>query len=103
MKDLFDAIGARTCSFAESYSELLQKKNEVLASDVVFLDVNLGPNLPSGVDAYRWLLGQKFGGTVVFFTGHARSHPLVQEAQHFPNVKILEKPAHIAEIEALIK
>lgn len=103
MKDMFLAIGASQCVCATSLEELQARSEEALRCDVAILDVNLGARHPNGIDAYRWLLSVGFPGDVVFFTGHARSHPLVQGALKYEGVRILEKPAPIRELEELLK
>jgi FixJ family two-component response regulator len=81
------------CLMARSYDELLQLGEEALACRVAILDINLGPGRPSGIDAYQWLRTQNFRGRVAFLTGHAKGHPLVEEASRLDNVRIIEKPA----------
>ena len=71
----------------EDYTE------EVLHARVAILDINLGPNVPDGVEAFRWLMKHGFQGKVLFFTGHARTNPQVALAEK-NGVAILEKPVH---------
>ena len=65
----------------------------MLQSRVAILDINLGPNVPDGVDAFNWLMDHGFQGKILFFTGHARTNPLVAQAVR-NGVEILEKPVH---------
>jgi hypothetical protein len=78
-----------------SLDEMKQLCANGLSWDLAILDVNLGGGQPSGVEAYRWLMGQSFAGRIVFLTGHARSFPDVAEA-HALGVKVLEKPVPIS-------
>jgi DNA-binding NtrC family response regulator len=44
------------------------------------LDVNLGEDVPSGVDVASWLHDHHPLARIVFMTGHAANHPLVRAA-----------------------
>ena len=66
------------------------------------LDINLGPAEPTGLDAYQWLRSHGFAGRIIFLTGHARSHPLVQEAYLTGDAIVLEKPTGIIQLESTI-
>jgi FixJ family two-component response regulator len=59
---------------------------------VAILDVNLGPEVPSGLDVAEWLREHHFAGRIVFLTGHARSHPLVAQLKHDARAEVLQKP-----------
>ncbi|HEY4180341.1 MAG TPA: response regulator [Kofleriaceae bacterium] len=58
---------------------------------IAFIDVNLGPNQPSGVAIARWLRESAPKLTIYFITGHAPDHPLVIEARGEAG-EILAKP-----------
>ena len=75
---------------------------EHTAFDLAILDINLGPEMESGVDAYRWLRDQHFGGRIVFLTGHARSHPLVTEARRLGDASVHNKPLRIDQLRELL-
>jgi DNA-binding NtrC family response regulator len=92
MAEVLAAEGWRTLT-VRSVAELQALGQRALAADVVVLDINLGPSRPSGIDAYDWLLGQGFGGRILFLTGHARSHPLVARAEHLHRARVIDKPA----------
>jgi DNA-binding NtrC family response regulator len=72
------------------------------AFDVAILDINLGPDAPSGIDAYRWLKSHDFPGRVVFLTGHAVSHPRVLEAARLGDARVYDKPISLQELRAII-
>lgn len=72
--------------------DLRRERVEALGCGLALLDINLGAGVSSGLDAYRWLKDNGFSGKTVFFTGHARSHPLVREALELPHVQVLSKP-----------
>jgi DNA-binding response OmpR family regulator len=91
------------CVCARSYAELMQLTDSALGSTVALLDVNLGPQQPSGIDAYRWLRDQHYRGRVCFLTGHARSHPLVAQALAVGDAQLVEKPIRTAELCALVR
>jgi DNA-binding NtrC family response regulator len=69
-----------------------------LASNLAILDINLGPDQPSGLDAFAWLGERQFGGRIIFLTGHAASHPLVDKAMRQHLASIYQKPLSIEEL-----
>lgn len=75
-----------------SYEALTARRSEALGCDVALLDVNLGAGLPSGLDALRWLRDEGFAGPILFFTGHAHTHPLVRDAIEAGEARVLTKP-----------
>jgi ActR/RegA family two-component response regulator len=83
------------CLTASSCEALEELGGRALVCKVALLDINLGEGKPSGIDAYRWLLRNRFGGRIAFLTGHARRHPLVEEANRLGTVRIFTKPAPI--------
>ena len=87
---------------ARSYAELVKISEVALGSAVALLDVNLGPQQPSGIDAYHWLREQKYRGRIWFLTGHARSHPLVAKALAAGDVQLVEKPISTDQLCALV-
>lgn len=86
-----------SCLSIASFQELKEYSSDVLSSQVVILDIELGMNQPSGIDAYKWLMSQGFQGRIFFLTGHGQSHPLVREAEK-AGVTIWEKPISATEI-----
>jgi DNA-binding NtrC family response regulator len=100
LSDLLGTLGNADCVCLRSVAELTGRREAVLSCDLALLDINLGPGRPSGLDAYRWLREQDFGGRIVFLTGHARSHPLVAQARGFGNV--LEKPVDVDALLLLV-
>ncbi len=92
MRDLLRFGCRASCVECGSYDELVTHPDEALACDLALLDVNLGPDSPSGIDAYRWLRDHAFHGRIRFLTGHARTHPLVEEACRIADAVVLEKP-----------
>jgi DNA-binding NtrC family response regulator len=100
LSELFTTYDAR-CLSVGSVDELMALGPRGLACDLAVLDVNLGAGRPSGIDAYEWLKAQRFGGQIVFLTGHARSYPTVAKAQAL-GIKVLEKPVHTAELARLL-
>ncbi len=92
-----------TCVAAHSVAELRAHADEALACDMAILDINLGRDEPSGVDAYRWLRERHFGGRTVFLTGHGQSHPLVAQARQLGEVEVLIKPLTTEQLRALFQ
>jgi FixJ family two-component response regulator len=94
LEALADLLQTRNCRsiIARSVDELQAHAREVLEADVAVLDINLGPGLPTGLDAYDWLLAQGFRGRILFLTGHAHAHPLVARAEKLRRAEVLDKP-----------
>jgi two-component system nitrogen regulation response regulator NtrX len=99
--ELLESEGAMFLG-AASFDEVVQLGSKALACDLVVLDVNLGPNSPSGVDVYRWLIQQGYQGRIVFMTGHAQTYPGIQAAFDV-GVEVLGKPFSIEKILELVK
>jgi FixJ family two-component response regulator len=91
LADLLATRGCR-CLLAQSVAELKALGTAALEADVAVLDINLGPGLPTGIDAYDWLLSQNFRGRLLFLTGHAHAHPLVARAEKLRHASVLDKP-----------
>ena len=102
MKKMFEQFGATDVSSFHSYAEVESISNN-LNFDLAFLDVNLGINARSGIDVFNLLVQKGFKGQIVFLTGHAGSYPLLKKTLEYPNVKLLEKPADISVIEAIVR
>jgi FixJ family two-component response regulator len=107
--DILDSMAAvvhglckRPCVTAASVREMVNLSNQVLGSGLAFLDINLGADSPSGVEGYRWLRKHKYAGRVIFFTGHAQSHPQVQEAKRLGDADVVQKPVPLGSILKLI-
>jgi DNA-binding response OmpR family regulator len=79
------------CVITRSSDEVVAHRSEALGCSLAILDVNLGPGQPSGVDVYRWLQRERFGGRVVFLTGHAVTSAFLDGARTL-GIPILSKP-----------
>jgi DNA-binding NtrC family response regulator len=90
------------CRCFASVMEFENHAEEVLRARVAILDINLGPNVPDGVDAFHWLMKNGFQGKVLFFTGHARTNPEVAFAER-NGVAILEKPLHPDKLISVVR
>lgn len=99
LADFARPLSSRDCVTVGSYAELTALAPRLGEFAVAILDINLGAGRPNGIDAYRWLMDARFVGRMYFLTGHARSHPLVEEARRLGNVEIIEKPAGIGTLE----
>jgi FixJ family two-component response regulator len=105
LRDLLGEIYAcegLDCVLAESVEALVAQSVRALGADLVLLDVNLGPGVPSGLDAYDWLVQHAFTGRIIFLTGHASTHPLVREASG-RGALVLEKPVPAASLLELAR
>jgi FixJ family two-component response regulator len=99
LADLARTFSGRQCITARSVDGMIALGCELDGCEIAILDINLGAGRPSGIDAYNWLRAAKFRGRIFFLTGHARNHPLVEEARRLGNVVIIEKPAGIGILE----
>jgi len=90
--ELVTLVLKRRCVGVGSYEELVALGEEAVGCSVAILDINLGPNRRSGLDAYAWLRGKRYTGRIVFLTGHASTHPLVVEAKQIGDAEIFSKP-----------
>ena len=86
-----------------SYEELVALGEEALRCSVAILDINLGSNRRSGLDAYAWLRANGYTGRIVFLTGHARTHPLVVEAQRIGDAQIFSKPIDPDRLRSIVE
>jgi len=92
-----EVLGLRTLA------ELRERRDAVLASTLGIVDINLGSDEPSGLDAFAWLRAERFAGKIVFLTGHAVNNPLVRRAGEMAGATVLSKPLHIDKLLELIK
>jgi FixJ family two-component response regulator len=100
--EIIEIAFGRECVGFASYTELIGARDTALGCAIAILDINLGPGEPSGIDAYTWLRDNQFAGPILFLTGHAAAHPLVQRASEMKDVHILAKPLRLAELQKII-
>ena len=86
-----------------SYEELVGLGDEALGCSIAILDINLGPNRRSGIDAYAWLRANGYTGRIVFLTGHASAHPLVVEAQRIGDAEVFSKPIEPDRLRSIVE
>ena len=67
------------------------------------LDVNLGHDQPTGIDASEWLRSNGYAGSIVFLTGHAGAYPQLREACERFRGTLLEKPAPIPHLISFVR
>jgi DNA-binding NtrC family response regulator len=91
------------CMSVGSVRALIDLGSRALAASLAIIDINLGLEQPSGLDAFAWLREKRFGGRIVFLTGHAASHPLVDMAQREQLASIYQKPLTIVELGQLLE
>jgi FixJ family two-component response regulator len=101
--DLVTLVFQRRCVGVASYEELMALGEDALGCSVAILDINLGPNRRSGIDAYAWLRDKGYTGPIVFLTGHASTHPLVVEAQRIGDAQIFSKPIDADRLRSIIE
>jgi DNA-binding NtrC family response regulator len=96
-------LGASACMAVNSLAELKKLSKIKNRFDLIFIDMSLGFGEPSGIEVYEWLRHIGYTGEVAFFSGHDRTHPMIQMAMEYPNVSLLEKPPSSSELEALLR
>ncbi len=69
--------------------------------DTALLDIHLGVGQPNGLDVARWLREHGFTPRIVFITGHANEHALVQQAGSLG--RVLEKPVGPRDLLAAVR
>src|SRR5262245_56600603 len=100
--DLVRTIFARECHGIASHRDLIALGERALNCGVAILDINLGPEVPSGIDSYGWLRKHGEHGRIVFLTGHAASHPLVIEARRLGDAEVISKPVSLLALSSLL-
>ena len=73
--------------------ELIAKESEVMQTKMAIIDLNLGQDEASGVDAFYWLKNHGYQGKICFLTGHGKTHPLVIQASEI-GAEIWTKPMY---------
>ena len=101
--ELVTVVLKRRCVGVGSYEELAALGEEALGCSVAILDINLGPDRRSGIDAYAWLRDKGYTGRIVFLTGHASTHPLVVEAQRIGDAEIFSKPIEPDRLRSIVE
>jgi FixJ family two-component response regulator len=91
-----------SCLSLSSYQELLDNQEQALKTDLAILDINLGENKPSGLDAEQWLRQNSYQGKVLFLTGHGKTNPLVIQAVKQRLAEVIEKPLGLNHLFELI-
>ncbi|MGZ3712443.1 MAG: response regulator [Bdellovibrionota bacterium] len=92
MGRVMETVFNRPVVKAKRLAEIAEREEAALACGLAFLDINLGPNEPNGIDVYHWLQERGFRGQIYFLTGHAQSNPLLEQACSLGAVKVLPKP-----------
>jgi len=101
--ELVSVVLKRRCVGVASCEELAALGMKALGCSVAILDINLGANQRSGIDAYAWLRDHGYTGRIVFLTGHASTHPLVVEAQRIGDAEIFSKPIEPERLRAIVE
>jgi DNA-binding response OmpR family regulator len=96
-------LGLGGCVLAGSLADVESQHAEALACSLAILDINLGPDAPTGIDVYQWLREARFPGTIIFLTGHGADDPRVREATHIAASHLLTKPISAAQLAALAR
>lgn len=103
MAEVVGQVGGQRVVMAHSVAELDAIGDAALVSELAILDINLGPRVPNGMDALRWLEARDYAGRVVFLTGHAAGFPLVEEARRMGGIEVLSKPISCERLLGLLE
>lgn len=101
--ELVTVVLNHRCVGVGSYEEVVALGDDALGCSVAILDINLGANRKSGIDAYTWLRDKGYAGRIVFLTGHASTHPLVVEAQRLGDAEIFSKPIDPDRLRSIVE
>jgi FixJ family two-component response regulator len=93
----------RNCLSLAGVDEMRANRDFVLNAALAILDINLGPDKPSGLDAYGWLRAEGFRGKIVFLTGHGAEHPLVERAARKGEALVYHKPLTAQQINDIVR
>ncbi len=66
MQELYEDNGEVEIVTVNSYDEFVEKEPALKTFDVIFLDVNLGHETYSGLDAFSWLQKHEFKKRIVY-------------------------------------
>lgn len=103
MMEVIESFCDRAVVCAKSLGELKSLNGEAISCGLAFLDINLGPNEPNGIDVYHWLQAKGFSGRIFFLTAHPPRHPLVGKARAFRDVEVLAKPISVEDVEEILR
>jgi DNA-binding NtrC family response regulator len=102
LSDFLELTTRTPCVRAGSLEEAQRLGEAALNAQLAVVDINLGAGRPTGIDVVRWLREVGFKGRITFLTGHAKNHPLVQQAAQIYGVRIIEKPVEPDTLAALL-
>lgn len=102
MKDTVLGLGASDCITVGSLNEVERLGSELFKCHLAVLDINLGPDQPTGVEVFHWLTDNGFKGHVVFLTGHAHDDPRAMAAAAITRTVVLSKPISTQSLQKLI-
>lgn len=103
LADFFGTLGASRTVTAVSLDDVKRQATDALGTALAFVDVNLGKDVPNGVDVCRWLNGNAYHGRIVVLTGHGADDPRVEQAARIADAAILSKPVTAEQLEALYR
>jgi DNA-binding response OmpR family regulator len=101
LADILERSAEASCIKLSSYEELVAAP-DALRAQLAIIDINLGAERPSGIDASIWLREHGYTGKIVFLTGHASEHPLVEMAAAARDAMVLAKPVPLKQLLALV-
>jgi FixJ family two-component response regulator len=102
IRDTLGYLGIAGCVLAQSLEDLQAQRANALTCRLAIVDINLGLDVPTGVDVYDWLRREGFKGEIVFLTGHGNDDPRVVAAAQRSGARILSKPIDFGALAELV-
>jgi CheY-like chemotaxis protein len=97
------SLGLKRCVLAGSLDQVQQLSDEALKTNIALLDINLGPNLPTGQDVYKWLIGNNYQGRIAFLTGYSIDDNMLDGRIDTTKTPVLTKPVPLKTLTDFIK
>lgn len=93
---------------ADTFSVSTEKEVKALSEHfqnfkIAFIDINLGPGQPDGIDIYDWLRANSFDGPIYFLSDLPTNSPMTKRALKRGDTKILSKPINPDKITSIIR
>lgn len=102
MDEALRRLGVQHLVGAASLRDVEDQREDALACQLAFVDINLGYGEPTGINVFEWLEREGFTGRVVFLTGHGSQDPRVKQAASLAGSLVASKPLTTAKLRDMI-